>query len=83
MDLLKQRSHGAFAWLADAGNWSNTRAETSAACPSVVTTLLIWTSHPDVFPASGIIIMGTLLGVDHALAPPTGRQARLGGPPKD
>ena len=30
-----------------------------------------------------IIIMGTLLGVDHALAPPTGRQARLGGAPKD
>ena len=29
------------------------------------------------------MIMGTLLGVDHALAPPTGRQARLGGPPKD
>ena len=30
-----------------------------------------------------IIIMGTLLGVDHALAPPTRRQARLGGPPKE
>ena len=26
--------------------------------------------------------MGTLLGVDHALAPPTGRQARLGVPPR-
>ena len=24
--------------------------------------------------------MGALLGVDHALAPPTGMQARLGGP---
>ena len=26
--------------------------------------------------------MGTLLGVDHALALPTGRQAQLGGPPR-
>ena len=25
-----------------------------------------------------IVIMGTLLGIDHALAPPSGRQARLG-----
>ena len=30
-----------------------------------------------------VITMGALLGVDHALASRTGRQARLGGPPKD
>ena len=30
-----------------------------------------------------MVMMGTLLGVDHALAPPTGRQARLGCPSKD
>ena len=28
------------------------------------------------------MMVGTLLGVDHALAPPTGRQARLGVPPR-
>ena len=28
-------------------------------------------------------ILGTLLGIDHPLAPPSGRQARLRGPPKD
>ena len=33
--------------------------------------------------SASCIIMGAMLGVDHALAPPSGRQERLRGPPKE